>query len=145
MQRPKLFIALLRIALGWLFLYQGVTALMHSDWSILPYIKDAQTFHWFYVMVSSQPFLLYVTYIIKGIFVISGGLLILGIWTRVASFLGILLMLFFYFPLLNFPHVGTSYYLVDDHLIYLMILLYLFTVRSNEFFGLGSLFRFSRY
>ena len=145
MRKPKLFIALLRIAVGWLFLYKGVLAIKDSSWSVLPFIKDAQTFPEFYAIVSAQPLLTYVTYSAKGIFIIAGVLLILGVGVRIASFLGVLLMSFFYFPILNFPRVGTSYYIVDEHLIYAIILLYLFAFNKKESFGLGSLFKSSRY
>ncbi len=147
MRKPKLFIALLRIAVGWLFLYQGVLAIQNSSWSLLDKIKDAKTFPDFYNLISANPiFLQYATYAAKGIFIISGVLLILGIGVRIASFLGILLMAFFYFAILNFPRVGTSYYIVDEHLIYIIILLYLLVFsKKKESLGLGSLFRSSRY
>jgi len=150
MRKAKLFIALLRMVLGWLFLYQGVIAIVHSDWSVGPYIQNARSFSWLYSIVNTQPLLQYVSYGVKGLFILVGALLILGIGARFAAFLGIALMLFFYFPLLSFPHVfsldGSSvYYIVDDHIVYVMILLYLFTVRSGEYLGLGSLFRLSKY
>ena len=148
MRKPKLFIALLRVAVGWLFFYQGVIAIKDSSWSILPFIKDAQTFPAFYALASAQPLLLYGTYAAKGIFVIAGVLLILGVGMRIASFLGIVLMAFFYFPSLHFPYVthdGTVFYVVDYRMIYIMILLYLFAFNHKESVGLGSLFRSSRY
>jgi thiosulfate dehydrogenase [quinone] large subunit len=145
MKKPKLFIALLRMALGWIFLYQGIVAITNPSWSLVPFIDHARTFPGFYASIMQEPMLGYVSYIVKGIFMIVGALLIVGAWARLAAFLGIILMLFFYFPVLHFPHVGDSYYIIDEHMIYILILLYLFMVRGSEFFGLGSMFKPSRY
>ncbi len=141
----KLFIILIRIAVGWYFLYQGIIAILNSSWSILPYIKDAHTFTGFYSYLAHSTLLPYLSYSIKGLFIIIGALLILGIFVRIASLLGALLMLFFYFPLLHFPYVSGTFYIIDEHAVMILLLLYLGAIRAGEFFGLGSMFRFSRY
>lgn len=145
MKKPKILIALLRMALGWWFLYQGVSAMTQPNWTIEPFIKDAQTFPSFYAFIGAPPNLEYISYITKGLFLIIGVLLVLGIGSRIASFLGFLFMALFYFPHLNFPYVDSTYYIVDQHFIFGLILLYLFLARSGEYFGLGTMFKASRY
>lgn len=144
-RRPKLFIAILRIALGWLFLYQGYVAFTDPAWSLATYIGSAKTFPAFYSYILTPALFATVSSVIKFLFVAVGGLLVLGIFARPASIMGIALMLFFYFPILNFPLVDGGFYVIDSHIIYILILAYLFMARGSEYFGLGSLFRSSRY
>ena len=147
MRKPKIFIALLRIALGWIFFYQGIVAVMTKGWSLLSVIdlKGALTFHAFYVSLSNAPALTYASTTLEVLFIGIGALLILGVGARIGSLLGIIVMLFLYFPLLHFPRVGTSYFIVDEHIVYALILAYLFTAKSGDYFVLGSLFKLSRY
>lgn len=140
-----MLIALLRIALGWLILYQGIVAWTDASWSLAPYVQNARTLPGFYEAVLSPTVLPVAAIIVKSLFVLVGALLIIGIFARLAAFLGILLMVFFYLPLLRFPYVGTSRYIVDEHVVYALVLGYLFVARAGEYFGLGTLFRRSRY
>ena len=133
--------SLLRLALGWIFFYQGIVAFTNPAWSLLPAIDHAQTFAHFYSSISHQPLLGSVSYVVKLLFVSVGALLILGLWPRLVAFFGIALMLFFYFPLLHFPHVGSSGYIVDEHIIYCIILAYLFVARTKEWSGLKNIFK----
>jgi uncharacterized membrane protein YphA (DoxX/SURF4 family) len=135
----KLSIFALRIAVGWYFLYMGIVSFLDPAWSILPDIKNAHTFSQFYLGVAQ--FAPYVSYLFKGLFVLIGVLLIIGMFVRVASFLGIVTVLFFYFPLLHFPYVGTSYYIVDDHIVIAIALVFLFASNAGKFLGVGSVSR----
>ncbi len=141
----KLFIILLRIEVGWYFLYQGIVAILDSKWTLLSYIKNPGTFVGFYNTLAASSSLAYANYAIKGLLLVIGALLIIGAFVRIAGFLGVLIVLFFYFPLLHTPYVSSSYYIVDEHIIIALILLYLMAIRAGEFFGVGSMFRFSRY
>jgi thiosulfate dehydrogenase [quinone] large subunit len=149
MTKPtKLFLIALRIAVGWFFLYQGITAILDAGWSVLPYIDHAATFPGFYTSLTNVHTIAYMSYLVKGLYVIVGVLLLVGLFVRLGAFLGVVLMLFFYFPLLQFPYVtyaGVTYYIIDYHIIVAMTLLYLFAARAGEVFGVGTLFRFSRY
>jgi thiosulfate dehydrogenase (quinone) large subunit len=141
----KLFLILLRVVVGWFFLYQGITMILNPQWSLLPFIQNAQTFPDFYAALTASTLIPYINYLFKGLYILIGGLLILGLFVRPAALLGALIMLFLYFPLLKFPYVDSVYYIVDQHLVMVFVLMYLFAVRAGEFFGLGSMFHFSRY
>jgi thiosulfate dehydrogenase [quinone] large subunit len=144
----KLFLILLRVAVGWFFLYQGITAILDPQWSVLPFISNAHTFPDFYMSMSDSITASYISYLIKGLYVLIGACIVSGLFVRVGAFLGALIMLFFYFPLLQFPYVryaDVTYYIVDYHLMMAILLIYLFAARAGEVFGLGTLFKFSRY
>jgi thiosulfate dehydrogenase [quinone] large subunit len=140
----KLILILLRISVGWYFLYQGIVTILNPEWTILPYIKDPGTFSNFYLYLARPDILPYVSYLVKGLFVLIGAFLIIGLFVRVFGLLGTILQLFFYFPLLHFPYAG-SYYIVNQELLVALLVLYLVLIRAGEFFGMGTMFKFSRY
>ena len=47
-QFQKISLFLLRVSLGWVFLYAGITALTTPSWSAAGYLKGAKTFVGFY-------------------------------------------------------------------------------------------------
>jgi thiosulfate dehydrogenase [quinone] large subunit len=144
----KFAIIFLRVVIGWFFLYQGIVSILDQNWTLSPFIKNTHIFTDFYSILLEPSILPYISYLIKGLFIVVGICMILGIFVRIVSALGILIMLLFYFPLLSFPYVidaAGTYYLVDSHMIIIAALLFLFAARAGEFFGLGSMFRFSRY
>ena len=61
--------------------------------------------------------------------------LILGLFFRLSSVLGAVLMLLYYLPVLKFPYVAHGF-LVDEHVIYGLALLYLAAGRAGRQFGL---------
>lgn len=64
--------------------------------------------------------------------------LILGLFVRFSSYLGMLLMFLLYLPILNFPMVGKNSYLVDQHIIYMAGLLLLASCRAGHVWGLDK-------
>ena len=67
--------------------------------------------------------------------------LILGVLIQIGSVLGALLMILYYLPVLSFPYVGTHSFLVDDHIIYLLVFILLGAVRAGEIWGLDGVFK----
>jgi thiosulfate dehydrogenase [quinone] large subunit len=144
MKKSKLFIVLLRMVIGWIFLYQGIIAFTSPGWSLVPFIQPAHTFPEFYNAVLQAPILTYATYAVKIFYVVLGVLLMIGVAVRLASFFGVLLMLFFYFPLLNFPYLRDGGYIVDYHIVYALILMYFLFAHSHGH-NLKSIFKSSRH
>lgn len=137
----KIFLALLRVAVGWFLLYQGITAFLDPEWSIKPMIRNADTFAEFYDPIEESDYLTYISYAFKGLYVVIGALILLGIYVRPAALVGVVMMVFLYFPLLEFPYVDKDYYLVDQHLLLAITLLYLYAERAGDVFGLGTIFK----
>ncbi len=65
--------------------------------------------------------------------------LILGIGVRLSSILGAILMLLYYFPILDFPYPNPHAFLIDAHIIYVAALLFLGSLREGRIWGLDSL------
>ncbi|GEM_PF-161882 len=133
-QHAKLALTLLRIIVGWLFLYAGMTKLLDPEWSAAGYLKSAQTFPWLYHWLASASNLAWVNFLNVWGQLLIGMALITGTMTVAASYSAIVMMLLFYFPVLKFPAVGHGL-LVDEHIIYAAALWVLATMKAGEYYG----------
>lgn len=107
-------LVILRVAIGWHFLYEGFSKLMNPDWSSLGYLMDSKG--WFegvFLSMSGNPSLLNIMDFLNiwGLILIGAGL-ILGLFTRVAAIAGIVLLGFYY--LSHPPIIGVSYMIPSE-------------------------------
>lgn len=137
-QFQKISAFLLRIALGGLFFYAGITKILDPKWSAAGYLKGAQTFSSFYTWLISPSVLPIVNFINEWGLTLLGVSLILGVFVRLSAKLGALLMLLYYFPVLNFPHIAPHSYIVDEHIIYAAALLLLGSLDAGKIWGLAG-------
>src|SRR3989338_3311670 len=134
--KTSLFV--LRVAMGWIMLYAGVTKVIDPSWSSAGYLKGAKTFASFFQWFL-QPGVLPITdFINEWGLTLLGVSLILGIGVRLSSVLGALLMMLYYFPVLEFPKVGLHDYIVDYHVIYALVLFFLASARAGRVYGLEN-------
>jgi len=140
-------LALLRILIGWHFLYEGIAKLLKPNWSASGFLLQARgpltdLFHW---MANSPEVLRYVNMMnIWGLILIGLGLL-LGCFTRTASGAGLLLILLYYFC--NPPFVGYfyslpaegSYLIINKNLVEAAGLLVTLVMGSGRYYGLDRI------
>src|SRR5688572_4152902 len=131
----KKILAALRIALGWLFFYAGITKVLDSDWSAKGYLLGAKTFSGFYAWLASDGILPLIDFVNKWGLTLLGVSLILGVAVRLFSLFGAALMLLYWLPVLDFPRVGHGY-LVDDHVVYALVLLFFAAAKAGRWYGL---------
>lgn len=132
----KIYIFLLRISLGTLFFYAGVTKVINPNWSAAGYLKGAKTLPEFYNFLLQPNILPIVNFVNEWALTLLGISLLLGIFVRLSSKLGSLLMLLYYIPILKFPYAGTNSFLVDQHIIYIFSLLLLGSAKAGRYLGL---------
>ena len=137
-QLQKVSLFLLRISLGWMFFYTGVTKVLNPEWSAAGYLKGAKTFVWFYQWLIAPSVLPIVNFVNEWGLTLLGISLILGIGVRLSSFLGALLMLLYYFVVLDFPYPNPNSFLVDEHIIYALVLLLFANLRAGRVWGLEN-------
>jgi thiosulfate dehydrogenase [quinone] large subunit len=148
LSRPALVaITVMRVVVGWHFLYEGVAKLTSPSWSAAGYLKQARgPFAGLFKWLVSQPNLLANADLITmwGLTLV-GVFLILGLFTRLASVAGIGFILLFY--LCNPPLVGYfysiptegSYLIVNKNLVELCALVVILVTGSGRFAGLDRL------
>ncbi len=131
----KKLLAAMRIALGWLFFYAGITKVLNPAWSAKGYLASSKTFSGFYSWLASDAVLPVVDFMNEWGLTLLGVSLIVGAFVRLSSLLGALMMVLYWFPVLDFPKVEHGY-LVDDHVIYALVLLYFAAAKAGRHYGL---------
>lgn len=137
---PKLILFLTRLSLGWVMFYAGVTKIMNPNWSAAGYLKGAKTFPDFFQSLTDPSVLPIINLVNEWGLTLLGVSLILGVGVRLSSVLGAVLMMMYYFPALDFPKIGTTSYIVDDHIIYALVLLYFAAIRAGRVMGMEEWF-----
>ena len=144
---PMIAITLLRVVIGWHFLYEGIAKLTSPSWSAAGYLKQARgPFAGLFRWLALQPNLLENANLITmwGLTIV-GLLLMLGLFTRLASLGGIGFILLFYFA--NPPFVGYfyslpsegSYLIVNKNLVELCALFVILVTGSGRFAGIDRI------
>jgi thiosulfate dehydrogenase [quinone] large subunit len=140
-------ITLLRVVIGWHFLYEGLAKLTSPSWSSAGYLRQsrgpfADLFKW---MASDANVLANVDLITMWGLTTVGALLMLGLFTRLASLAAIGFLTMFYVA--NPPFVGYfysiptegSYLIVNKNVVELFALVVIFLTGSGRFAGLDRL------
>ena len=133
----KFFLFILRLSMGWMFFYAGIAKVLDPAWSAAGYLKGATFLPWLY-QIFSQPHLLpYVDFANKWGLTLLGISLMLGLFVRLSSLLGVILMALYYFaiPGFNFPHPNAHSYIVDEHVIYIAVLFFFAAIKAGRFLG----------
>ncbi|MBK5299494.1 MAG: DoxX family protein, partial [Vicinamibacteria bacterium] len=144
---PMIAITVLRVFVGWHFLYEGLTKLTAASWTSAGYLKQARgPFAEMFRSLAAQPNLLANADLITmwGLTIV-GACLILGLLTRLASLAGIGFILLFY--LATPPFVGYfysvpsegSYLIVNKNLVEIAALAVIFATGSGRFAGLDRI------
>ena len=136
----KISLFLNRVSMGWLMFYAGITKIMNPAWSAAGYLGSAKTFAGFYQWFLRPDVLPFTNFINEWGLTLLGVSLILGLFVRLTSIGGAALMMLYYFPVLQFPHVSAHSYIVDEHIIYALVLVALVVMRAGQVWGLDSKF-----
>lgn len=141
----KLIITLFRVAIGWHFLYEGLSKLWAGNWTATGYLANATGplsgfYHW---MATSEGLMKIVDPVnIAGLILIGIGLFV-GLAIRISSISGVVLLLLYYFA---YPPFGGSLFgsaegnlfIVNKNLIEALALVTLLVIREKGF-GLYAL------
>jgi uncharacterized membrane protein YphA (DoxX/SURF4 family) len=106
MNLRRLLMTILRVAIGWHFLYEGLSKLFAKNWTASEYLLNTSGFlSSFYHWIAENPILLRITDLLNmyGLLLIGLGLFI-GLFIRLATVSGILLLVLYYFA---YPPFGS--------------------------------------
>lgn len=135
-QFQKVSLFALRVSLGWLMLYAGITKVLDPAWTAAGYLAGAKTFTGFYQWLALSGAMPAVNLLNEWGLTLLGISLILGIGVRMTSVLGAVLMMLYYFPILDFPYPNPHSLIVDEHIIYALALVFLASFRAGRVWGL---------
>lgn len=128
-QRSMLF--LLRIGAGWFLFYAGITKVLDPSWTAAGYLSTAKTFPEFYSFLASPGVIDIVNPLNAWGLTLLGAALILGVLVRYAAPLAAILMLLYWFVVLDFPYPNSHAYIIDEHIIYALAFLVLGAFHDN--------------
>ncbi|MEI6049639.1 MAG: DoxX family protein [Bacteroidota bacterium] len=128
---------ILRIVIGWHFLFEGISKLFNPNWSSTSYLMESKWlfsgfFHW---LISNTTTLQVVDFLNIWGLVIIGVCLFIGIFTRAAGISGAFLLLLYYIA--NPPFVFSSipstnhFYIINYNLIEAIVLIVLASFRKD--------------
>ncbi|MBI2484526.1 DoxX family protein [Candidatus Uhrbacteria bacterium] len=134
----KVSLFLLRLATGWLMFYAGITKVLNPQWSAAGYLNNAKTFTGFYQWLAQPDILPVINFINEWGLTLLGISLIFGMFVRLSSILGAALMLLYYFPVLEFPMIAPHSYIVDDHIINALVLIFFAAYKAGRVWGFDA-------
>ncbi len=153
LKTPQLLaLVLCRVLIGWHFLYEGFIKVLNPEWSAKIFLLDSQGpfKSWFLWMANNEGVLQTVDFLNQWGLVLIGASLILGLFSRVATLAGALVLALFYLshpPLIGveymLPSEG-SYLIVNKNLIEMSFLIVLALIPTSQYIGLDRLIFRSR-
>lgn len=141
-------LVILRVLIGWHFLYEGVVKVLNPHWSAVGFLNASQgpLANLFKGMASNSGILSVVDFCNQWGLVLIGLSLIVGLLSRWASIGGMVLLFLYYIS--NPPFIGIepsamaegSYLIVNKNLVELFSLLVLYLFPTGQIIGLNRLF-----
>ncbi len=138
---------ILRVAIGWHLLYEGLTKLFNPQWTAAGYLQSATgpLAGLYHALAASDGILMIVNILNTWGLVLIGLGLFLGLFTKLAQAAGIALLLMYYLshpPVLTEPGFFRegSYFFISKDFLEMLALLVLMFFPTGKFLGLDGLF-----
>ncbi|MCT4591638.1 MAG: DoxX family membrane protein [Carboxylicivirga sp.] len=138
--------AFLRVAIGWLFLHEGINKLLTEGWTSKMYLaKSTGPLKGIFEWLTEDPTWMNITdYTLSILLVAVGATLMIGLVERISAITGIVLLILFY---LAYPPLGDSinshaegnYLLIDKNLIIALALYVSMRANSAKEYGMQRL------
>jgi len=141
-------VLLMRLFIGWHFLYEGFVKWYNPQWSAKGYLMGSEGFMTpFFQWLGSDSLIGFVDAANTVALLFVGFTLVLGIFERQGAIVGVVLLAFYYlaqpaFPWLQQVSVEGNYWFVNKNLIELTALVVVFNAPTGYLFGLERLFGF---
>lgn len=139
-------IILLRIFIGWHFLYEGIIKLYSSDWTSYGYLASSQgPLKSIFRAMTHEAVLSWVDNLNILALIVVGLTLILGLFEKLGAVIAIGLLAMYYlvhpsFPWLEQVNVEGSYWFVNKNLIELVACMVIYNFPTSKYFGLARFF-----
>jgi thiosulfate dehydrogenase [quinone] large subunit len=135
----QVLIVFFRLTMGWTFLWAGIHH-FGDDKFVLGFLAHVKTFHNFYAPFTNPTIIPILTFLVEYGHLAIGLSLIFGLLVRVSTPFAVMLMLLYWTAHMDFPYIeNVNNYLIDYHIVYAGVLVYLMVKRAGHVFGLDSL------
>jgi thiosulfate dehydrogenase [quinone] large subunit len=128
-----------RLAIGWTFLYAGLHQVLDPNWSVAGFLSHTKTFHDVYAAFTTPTWTPIITFLVEYGHLLIGLSLITGLMVRVSASFGVLLMILYWTAHMDWPFIeNKNNFVIDYHLIYAGVLVYLIAKRAGHVWGLDA-------
>lgn len=136
----RALIVFFRLAMAWTFLYAASHQVFVPDFSVVGFLSSTKTFHPLYSHLTGPGIAGVLTFLVEYGHLLIGLSLLTGLLVRVSASFGILLMLVYWTAHMNFPYIGagTTNLLVDEHIVYAGVLVFLIVKHAGHVWGLDG-------
>jgi len=135
----QIFILFFRLTMGWTFLWAGIHH-FGDDQFVLGFLSHVKTFHDVYEPFTNPAIVPTLTFFVEYGHLLIGLSLISGLLVRVSAPFAVMLMLVYWTAHMDYPYIeNVNNYLVDYHIVYAGVLIYLIVKHAGHVFGLDGL------
>lgn len=128
-----------RFAMAWTFLYAASHQVFDPNFSVAGFLSHTKTFHDLYMVFTTPSIAPILTVLVSYGHLLIGLSLLVGLMVRVSAAFGIALMLLYWTAHMDFPYIeNTNNFLLDYHLVYAGVLVFLIGKRAGHVFGLDG-------
>jgi thiosulfate dehydrogenase (quinone) large subunit len=134
----RALILFFRLAMGWTFLYAAIHHFNDRNF-VKGFLSNTKTFHDVYAPLTTPAIVPTLTLLVEYGHLLIGLSLISGLLVRVSAPFAILMMLMYWTAHMNFPYIdNANNYLLDYHIVYVGVLIYLMVKRAGHVYGLDA-------
>ncbi|WP_273568211.1 DoxX family membrane protein [Maribacter halichondriae] len=139
-------LVILRLFIGWHFLYEGIIKLYDPDWTSFGYLASAQgPFRSIFLWMTNEPLIGIADWMNIIVLIFVGLSLILGIFEKWGALAAIVLLALYYLAHPSFPwvtqlNVEGSYWFINKNLIELIACVVIYQIPTGQYFGIKRLF-----
>jgi len=129
----------LRMTMAWTFLYAASHQVFVPSFSVVGFLQHTKTFHDVFVVFTTPTMAPVTTFLVEYGHLLIGLSLLFGFMVRVSAVFGVMLMIIYWFAHMEWPFIeNTNNFIVDYHLVYAGVLVYLIVKRAGHVFGLDG-------
>jgi thiosulfate dehydrogenase [quinone] large subunit len=134
----RFLILFFRLTIGWTFLYAAIHH-FGDDKFVAGFLSHTKTFHDVYAPFTNPAIAPTLTFLVEYGHLLIGLSLISGLLVRASAPFAIMLMLLYWTAHMDYPYIeNVNNYLIDYHIIYAGVLVYLIIKRAGHVFGLDG-------
>jgi len=135
----KSLILYFRLTMAWTFLYAASHQVFVPGWSVVGFLSHTKTFHNAFVVFTTPTMAPITTFLVEYGHLLIGLSLLTGLMVRVSASFGVLLMGIYWMAHMDWPFIeNTNNLIVDYHLVYAGVLVFLIVKRAGHVFGLDA-------
>jgi thiosulfate dehydrogenase (quinone) large subunit len=134
----QFLIVFFRLSIGWMFLWAAIHHFGDPKF-VTGFLSNTKTFHDAYAPFTNPAIVPTLTFLVEYGHLLIGLSLISGLLVRASAPFAIMLMLLYWTAHMDFPYIeNVNNYLVDYHIVYAGLLVYLIIKRAGHVFGLDG-------